>query len=292
MWKENLYRPFEILLREHDDFPIGRHQHSFYEMVYILSGSGDFEASVFGSGQEHCRYRECDLFLIPPDTPHLFTIECHSRYVFIRFTQNYLSDFVGAGLAGLLELKSDFRIGLSGDDSGTVDRLMEMIVRETGSGRDFSEHLLQHYVHSVVLVCARNLSAIEPVRERAAEGRPRYMLQYIQQHLHQPELLTLEAIAAKFHISPKYAGRFFKRNFGEDYKQYLTKSRLRTVEDLLLNSGMTVKEIAAQTGYVDSCYLSRLFKRHYGVTPLQYRKRRQAEDGRGYSLDSLFLPIR
>ena len=104
----------------------------------------------------------------------------NSRYVFIRFTQNYLSDFVGAGLAGLLELKSDFRIGLSGDDSGTLDRLMEMIVRETGSGRDFSEHLL-------------------------------------------------------------------------------------------LNTGMTVKEIAAQTGYVDSCYLSRLFVRHYGVTPLQYR---------------------
>ncbi len=97
----------------------------------------------------------------------------NSRYVFIRFTQNYLSDFVGAGLAGLLELKSDFRIGLSGDDSGTLDRLMEMIVRETGSGRDFSEHLLQHYVHSAVLVCARNLSAIGPVQERVAEGRSR-----------------------------------------------------------------------------------------------------------------------
>ena len=108
----------------------------------------------------------------------------NSRYVFIRFTQNYLSDFVGAGLAGLLELKSDFRIGLSGDDSGTLDRLMEMIVRETG----ISEHLL-------------------------------------------------------------------------------------------LNTGMTVKEIAAQTGYVDSCYLSRLFVRHYGVTPLQYRRRRPAEAG-------------
>lgn len=157
----------------------------------------------------------------------------NSRYVFIRFTQNYLSDFVGAGLAGLLELKSDFRIGLSGDDSGTLDRLMGMIVRETGSGRDFSEHLLQHYVHSAVLVCARNLSAIGPVQERVAEGRSRYMLQYIQQHIHQPELLTLDAIAAKFHLSPKYAGRFFKRNF----------------------------------------------VRHYGVTPLQYRRRRPAEAG-------------
>lgn len=29
MWKENLYQPVEILLREHDTFPIGEHQHSF-----------------------------------------------------------------------------------------------------------------------------------------------------------------------------------------------------------------------------------------------------------------------
>ena len=56
MWKENLYRPIEILLREHDDFPVGKHQHSFFEMVYILAGSGNFEADVLHSEQEHCSY--------------------------------------------------------------------------------------------------------------------------------------------------------------------------------------------------------------------------------------------
>lgn len=35
MWKENLYQQVEILLREHDEFPIGEHQHSFFEMTYI-----------------------------------------------------------------------------------------------------------------------------------------------------------------------------------------------------------------------------------------------------------------
>lgn len=37
MWKENLYQPVEILLREHDTFPIGEHQHSFFEMA-LYSG--------------------------------------------------------------------------------------------------------------------------------------------------------------------------------------------------------------------------------------------------------------
>ncbi len=35
MFKENLYRPFEILLREHETFPLKEHQHSFFETVYI-----------------------------------------------------------------------------------------------------------------------------------------------------------------------------------------------------------------------------------------------------------------
>ena len=47
MWKENLYQQVEILLREHDEFPIGEHQHSFFEMTYILEGSGDFCADTF-----------------------------------------------------------------------------------------------------------------------------------------------------------------------------------------------------------------------------------------------------
>ena len=37
MWIENLYRPAEILVREHERFPIGEHTHSFYELAYIVS---------------------------------------------------------------------------------------------------------------------------------------------------------------------------------------------------------------------------------------------------------------
>ena len=42
MWKENLYQPVEVLTRKHTKFPIDEHQHSFFEMVYVQSGSGSF----------------------------------------------------------------------------------------------------------------------------------------------------------------------------------------------------------------------------------------------------------
>lgn len=66
MWKENLYQQVEILLREHDEFPIGEHQHSFFEMTYILEGSGDFCAHTMGSEREWHTYEAGDLFWYLP----------------------------------------------------------------------------------------------------------------------------------------------------------------------------------------------------------------------------------
>ena len=45
------------------------------------------------------------------------------------------------------------------------------------------------------------------------------------------------------------------------------------VENLLLNSQMSLKEIAHKLGYTDSAYLIKRFQKHYGETPKQYRIR-------------------
>lgn len=272
MWKENLYRPIEILWREHDDFPVGKHQHSFYEMVYILNGCGEFEAYIFENEQEHCQYQKNDLFLIPPDCPHQFTIKNQSQFVFIRFTQNYLSDYINCQFENCLEIQSDFRLSLLESDSNTICQLMDIIVHEVNNRCGLSELLLQYYVNSTILICTRNLSKITSEHDSLSNNKAQYMLQYIQQHIHQPELLKLNVLADKFHLSPKYVGRFFKRNFGEDYKQYLLRNRLKRVEDMLINTKMTIKEIAIQMGFVDSCYLNKLFTLHHNITPLQFRK--------------------
>ena len=59
MWQENLYEPFEILIRERDVFPVDVHRHSFFELVHIVSGNGSL--SAFG---KTVAYKAGDLFLI------------------------------------------------------------------------------------------------------------------------------------------------------------------------------------------------------------------------------------
>lgn len=68
MWKENLYEPVEILIREHEIFPIEEHQHSFFEMAYIISGTGTFYIYNKTSEKKEISYSTDTIFLIPPDT--------------------------------------------------------------------------------------------------------------------------------------------------------------------------------------------------------------------------------
>lgn len=269
MWKENLYQPIEILLREHDDFPVGAHQHSFFEMAYIRSGSGHFSTP----SQADCPYQAHDLFLIPPDQTHLFTIDTHSQYIFIRFTRNYVTDYMNPQTESCMELNEGFRLELQPTDRNTVEQLMDILYREIILSHTNTGQLLEYYVNCILLLCTRNRSEPVTVQNHDADDKARYMLQYIQQHIHQPQLLRLRLLAEKFQLSPTYAGHFFKRNFDEDFSRYVAENRLRRVEDMLRNTRMSIKEIAARMGYTDSCYLNRLFTRHYGMTPVQFRKR-------------------
>ena len=61
------------------------------------------------------------------------------------------------------------------------------------------------------------------------EDKAQHLLLYIEQHIDQPEQLRLSVLAAKFRLSPTYIGRFFKRNFGEDFRLYVSKNRLKRV---------------------------------------------------------------
>lgn len=277
MWKENLYQPVEVLLREHDEFPIGEHQHSFFEMTYILQGEGTLRVDTPTGESEHYRYQGGSLFLVPPDTVHLFTTLSHSRYIFVRFTEHYVSDFVSRSVGHTLHIRSHFAVDTGEDGKETFHTLAILMCGELERPRAFSTDLLQCYVNSMILQVARCLSASLScdVAVGNDEDKARYMLQYIQQHIHQPERLRTDALAEKFSLSSVYVGRFFKRHFGEDLHKYIVRSRLRKVEDMLLNTSMSVKEIAARLGFVDPCYLNRVFVDVHGLTPLQFRRKKE-----------------
>ena len=86
------------------------------------------------------------------------------------------------------------------------------------------------------------------------------------------ENLTLDSVAAELGITPQYLSRLFCKNAGVGFSQYLARARLEKAAFYLKETKLTVTEIAYEVGYRDLSHFMRSFKKHFGVTPLGYKK--------------------
>lgn len=90
-------------------------------------------------------------------------------------------------------------------------------------------------------------------------------------HRHFAENISIEALARMEAKSVSQYRKDFVAKFGQSPKQYLTELRLSVACHLLKATGDKVEFIAQQSGYEDYHYFCRLFHRHIGCTPTEYR---------------------
>ena len=88
---------------------------------------------------------------------------------------------------------------------------------------------------------------------------------------HYAEKISLEAIASNMYLSPIYISKLFKEEMGDSPINYLISIRLKKAASLLKDSNLTITEISSLTGYENTYYFSRLFKKKYGVSPKEFR---------------------
>lgn len=86
------------------------------------------------------------------------------------------------------------------------------------------------------------------------------------------ESLSSESIASILGISTNYLRRTFKVSKGMSISTYINKIRINKAEELLLNTNMSVKEIALQVGFSNTNYFYTYFKKHHGITPSVFKK--------------------
>lgn len=85
--------------------------------------------------------------------------------------------------------------------------------------------------------------------------------------------LTLHALAEMVNTSPRSLSRKFKQSVGTSPIDYLIQFRLFKAKEMLLETDATLDEIAAGIGYPDGYYLGRMFKKHTGLSPMQFKKK-------------------
>lgn len=103
-------------------------------------------------------------------------------------------------------------------------------------------------------------------------------LRYIQ--LHYAEDPALQQTARAVHLSSAYLSRLFKSEMDTTYSNFLTEVKLTHARRLLLNTDMSVSEIAGQCGYQNSNYFCDVFKKQLGCSPLKYKKNMREPAGK------------
>ena len=274
---DHLHEPFELVLKEYmDECPRGRHSHSFFELIYIVSGTGKQRINEI-----EFAYKPGNLFLVAPNDSHTFLIEKTSRFFFIRFNSAFLQsskqDQERIRRLELILRNARHEPGCilkSETDRLATTHLMDLIICEHLNHDLFHKELIRQLVDTVLVLIARNLTRAYPdaIDERSEE-KTLDILQYIQSNIYFPEKLRAEAISKHFAISQTYLGRYFKKHTNQTLQEYILHSKLKLVENRLLHSNMRISEIADEFGFTDKSHLNRIFKKYRGLNPTDFRRR-------------------
>lgn len=96
-------------------------------------------------------------------------------------------------------------------------------------------------------------------------------VEYIETHF--SEQIRLKKLADLCFMSTNYFHKIFTESLNTTPINYITQQRMNKAIALLNNQNQSIKEIAYQLGYCTDAYFSNSFKKYYGITPGEYKKK-------------------
>jgi len=114
----------------------------------------------------------------------------------------------------------------------------------------------------------------EQRKKRTKLDRVNQAVRYLNRHYAEP--LKVEQVAEMLECSPRYLNQLFQLQLNMSPSRVLSQIRMEQALKLLVSTKGTLQEIAERVGYENGYTLSRYFKKHYGVSPEFYRKRRES----------------
>ncbi|RZJ56203.1 MAG: AraC family transcriptional regulator [Flavobacterium sp.] len=275
MVNDVLHEPFELVLKElTEECPKGEHMHSFFELVYIVQGSGTQRIN-----NNTVPYKAGHLFLLTPEDLHSLDFEEPTQLFFIRFNNIYVTGNYQQELLQQIEIilkNASHEPGCilkDEDDKIVVHPIIDAIIREHTKRGLYHKELLSQYINTLLVIVARNIMMALPEKiNNQSDPKVLRILQYVQANIYNPEKLKGSHISTKFGISETYLARFFRKHTNETLQEYQTNYKLKLIENRLLNTDMRINEIAAEFGFTDKSHFNNMFKKHRGVNPTEFRK--------------------
>ena len=112
----------------------------------------------------------------------------------------------------------------------------------------------------------------QPISNRHAhDPRINAVCDYLNEHIAQE--MKIETLAAMVFLSPSRLAHLFKNELGQTVYAWREAQRINRAKWLIQTTSLPLNKIALSVGYGDPVYFTRIFRKHNGIPPGEYRKR-------------------
>ena len=251
------------------------HSHEYYQIYYLKSGK---LIHHLGCGCAELKAR--DVFIIPPNLPHyiekaskdvcFYSISFMPRYIAeIIHSNKFVADFIHC-ITDLSSEGVEPSLTLMSEDIALADALVLKIMQEFLGGMTGSDALIKSSLSLLLSIFARAYLDEQFNNMKFASERETVLhcLGYIKNHL--SEKITLDEVAKRTAMSKSAFCESFRKVTGETFNNYLNRERVEAAA-VLIKSGKLVFEAAMKVGYGDPSTFYRNFRKHFGVSPSEYK---------------------
>lgn len=229
-----------------------KHSHNVIEMIYMIDAKAHIDT------KEKTLYPTwCDMVVYPPH--HM-----HQEYIDPKHSQKCI--YIRFDAKSTVDLLEPFQIK---DKEGKLHWLIEEIaLRSKEVQHPTRDKLILTYIKALLWNMELYFETLSLGKQEIVNG----VVNYIRYNY--AECLTVDKLAALFYVSPSYLSRLFHKSLNISPMNYVNTVRIEVAKKLLSFGTESVNTIAATVGIEDPKYFSRIFKKHVGSTPTEFRKKR------------------
>lgn len=261
---------FSHYLELHKDlhFP---HRHSFYHLVYFISGTGnhsiDFIKFPVEAGQ---------IYFMNPGQVHTWDFKTAPEGFIINFSDHY----VNALLADAKYLqKFSFFAGIANQQVITIPKtarqrmetLLQTIVDESNASGEMKDDLIRACLVQLFIEAERHTTKTATQTTRYNSTLLRNFQQLIEEHY--KEYRLTKDYAAMLYVTPNHLNALSKDLTGSSAGELIRNRVLLEAKRLLINAEINISAIANELNFEDNSYFTKFFKKYEGVTPEIFRNK-------------------
>lgn len=276
--KRLLQRGKLITVRPHSrfvDFP--EHRHNYVEMMYVVQGS----ITHYIEGKELV-LRKGDVLMLNQHVSHAIK---RAEYEDIGINFIALPEFFEVPLTMLHEknVLADFVIGAMRQKNPVAHYLLFRL-KEDLQVENLMENMIESMLHThcnedianqytMGLVFLYLLNHLENLSHNSSLDYKETVVQAVLEYINSDcKNANLSKIAEDTHQSMTVLSKLIKQKTGYKFQELLQRRRFQKAVYLLMETELTVEDIALEVGYENQSYFYRQFQKRYGMTPAKYRK--------------------